>query len=172
MHTLQSPRLSLRMFRESDLDDYAEMCGDPDVMRYIGDGHTLTRDEAWRHMALVLGHWQLRGYGLWAVEERATGLFMGRVGCWRPEGWPGLEIGWALRRRFWGCGYATEAALLALEYAFERLKEAHVISVIHPDNGPSIAVALRIGMRREGQTRIMDQPVVIYGTDRRPAAAV
>jgi RimJ/RimL family protein N-acetyltransferase len=165
MHTLDSPRLSLRMFRESDLDAYAEMCGDPNVMRFLGDGHTLTRPEAWRNMALVLGHWQLRGFGLWAVEERATGLLAGRVGCWRPEGWPGLEIGWALRRPFWGRGYATEAALAALNYAFHRLKQSHVISLIHPDNGPSIAVALRLGMRMEGYTQVMDHSVLIYGID-------
>ena len=102
MVTLASRRLLLRMFRESDLDAYAAMCGDPEVMRYLGDGYPLTRAEAWRNMALVLGHWQLRGFGLWAVEERATGLLAGRVGCWQPEGWPGLEIGWALRREFLG----------------------------------------------------------------------
>ncbi len=167
MHTLDSPRLLLRQFRESDLDAYAEMCGDPEVMRFLGDGHTLTRPEAWRNMALLLGHWQLRGYGLWAVEERATGQLAGRVGCWRPEGWPGLEIGWALRRAYWGRGYATEAAVAALNDAFGRLKQTHVISLIHPDNGPSIAVALRLGMRLEGHTQLLDQPVVVYGIDSR-----
>ena len=78
---LGSALLSFRMFRESDLDAYAAMCGDPDVMRYLGGGYPLSRDESWRNMALVLGHWQLRGFGLWAVEERATGLLAGRVGC-------------------------------------------------------------------------------------------
>jgi len=165
MHTLDCPRVSLRLFRESDLDAYAEMCGDADVMRFLGDGHTLTRAEAWRNMALLLGHWQLRGYGLWAVEERATGLLAGRVGCWQPEGWPGLEIGWALRRRFWGRGYATEAALATLNYAFHTLKQAHVISLIDPNNSPSIAVALRLGMRMEGHTQIVDHPVLVYGID-------
>ena len=72
-------------------------------------------------MALVLGHWQLRGFGLWAVEERATGMLAGRVGCWQPEGWPGLEIGWALRREFWGRGYATEAAQSVMADAFFRI---------------------------------------------------
>jgi RimJ/RimL family protein N-acetyltransferase len=172
MHTLASERLSLRMFRESDLDAYAEMCGDRDVMRYIGDGHALTRAEAWRHMALVLGHWHLRGFGLWAVEERATGCFVGRVGCWQPEGWPGLEIGWALRRRYWGRGYATEAALATLNYVFVDLKQSHVISLIDADNGPSIAVATRVGMQLEGHTQVMDHPVLIYGTHRQARAGV
>jgi len=172
MDTLASQRLLLRMFRESDLDAYAEMCGDPDVMRFIGDGHPLTRAEAWRNMALLVGHWQLRGFGLWAVEERCTGLLAGRVGCWQPEGWPGLEIGWALRRGFWRRGYATEAALTALDYAFARLGQTHVISLIHPENGPSIAVALRLGMRMEGYTQVMGHSVLMYGIDSRSKAPV
>ena len=167
MHTLASQRLLLRMFRESDLDAYAEMCGDPVVMRYIGDGHTLTRAESWRHMAVILGHWQLRGFGLWAVEERSTGLLAGRVGCWQPEDWPGFEIGWALRRGFWGRGYDTEAALAALDFAFARLGQSRVISLIDPDNGPSIAVASRLGMSTQGYTQVMGHPVVIYGIDSR-----
>jgi RimJ/RimL family protein N-acetyltransferase len=166
MHTLASRRLLLRMFRESDLDAYAEMCGDPDVMRFLGDGRIMTRVEAWRHMALVVGHWQLRGFGLWAVEERGTGLLAGRVGCWQPEGWPGLEIGWALRRGFWGRGYATEAALATLDFAFTELRQPTVISLIDPDNGPSIAVALRLGMRMQGYTEVMGHPVVVYSVDR------
>jgi RimJ/RimL family protein N-acetyltransferase len=166
MVTLASRRLLLRMFRESDLDAYAAMCGDPEVMRYLGDGYPLTRAEAWRNMALVLGHWQLRGYGLWAVEERDTGVLAGRVGCWQPEGWPGMEIGWALRREFWGRGYATEAAQTVLADAFSRLDQPRLISLISPENAASIAVALRLGMRREKDTELMGHPARIYAIDR------
>lgn len=70
MPTLETDRLILRLFRETDLDAYSEMCADPDVMRYIGVGQPLSRSEAWRNMAMILGHWQLRGYGLWAVVEK------------------------------------------------------------------------------------------------------
>jgi len=166
MVTLASRRLILRMFRESDLDAYAAMCGDPDVMRYVGDGYPLTRAEAWRNMALVLGHWHLRGFGLWAVVERATGLVAGRVGCWQPEGWPGLEIGWALRREFWDRGYATEAAQTVLADAFSRLGHSRLISLIHPENKRSIAVALRLGMHWESQTEVMGHPALVYAIDR------
>lgn len=99
---LETPRLILRGFCEQDLDAYAQMCGDPEVMRYLGQGQPLSRSEAWRSMATILGHWQLRGYGLWAVEERSSGIMIGRVGCSQPEGWPGFEIGWTLRRTYWG----------------------------------------------------------------------
>ena len=166
MENLETDRLYLRMFRESDLDAYAEMCADPEVMKYLGPG-PMNRSEAWRNMALVVGHWALRGFGLWAVEERSSGELVGRVGCWRPEGWPGMEIGWTLRRASWGQGFATEAAKAALRYAFNVLGQKHVISLIHPDNTPSIRVARRIGQRLEGRNEVMGSTVLVYGA--RPA---
>ena len=165
MTRLATERLILRMFGESDLDGYAAMCGDPEVMRYLAP-KPMTRAEAWRHMAMVLGHWQLRGYGLWAVEERASGLLAGRVGCWRPEGWPGFEVGWALRREFWGRGYATEAARVALDQAFTELGQTRVISLIRPENARSIAVAARLGMTCHGQTDLNGNPALIYALTR------
>ena len=105
---LETDRLKLRMWRESDLDAYAAMSADPMVMRYLGAGAVMTRAEAWRSMAFFIGHWQMRGYGHWAVEEKATGRMIGRIGFLNPEGWPGFEIGWTLARDAWGKGYATE----------------------------------------------------------------
>src|SRR5262252_4845118 len=107
MATLETDRLRLRMFDAGDINAYAEMCADPEVMRYLG-GKTLSRLESWRHMAMILGHWTLRGYGLWAVEERATGRLIGRIGCNQPEGFPAFEIGYVLAREAWGKGYARE----------------------------------------------------------------
>src|SRR5437764_955005 len=110
MLPLTTPRLRLRMLREADMDAYAEMVGDPEVMKYIGDGQPLARPMAWRNLGLMLGHWALRGYGLLAAEERATGAFVGRIGFWNPEGWPGFELGWMLLDAYRGRGYATEGA--------------------------------------------------------------
>ncbi len=163
MTTLETPRLILRLFREADLDAYADMCGDPEVMRYIAAGQPLSRAESWRSMATMLGHWQLRGYGLWAVEERASGEMVGRIGCWNPEGWPGLEVGWMLRRRYWGRGFATEGARASLDYAFGVLGCEHVISLIRPENAASIRVAERLGERLEGRTELMGNEVLVYG---------
>jgi RimJ/RimL family protein N-acetyltransferase len=168
VESLETDRLILRMFRESDLDAYAEMCGDAEVMKYLG-GVPMTRSEAWRNMAMVLGHWQLCGFGLWAVEDRQSGALVGRVGCWRPEGWPGLELAWTLRRAFWGRGYATEAARAALDVAFGPLGHTHVISMIDSENRPSIRVAQRLRMRLEGQADLMGHPVLIYGLRRPPS---
>src|SRR5213592_2121688 len=144
MVTLETDRLTLRMLRESDLDAYAEMCGDPEVMRYIGDGQPLARPMAWRNLAMMVGHWSLRGYGLWAVEERASGALVGRIGFWNPDGWPGVELGWMLRQAYWGRGYATEGARAALQVAFEQWQWPQLISLIHPDNAASIRVAGRL----------------------------
>ncbi len=162
---LETERLLLREFRESDADAYAEMLGDAEVMRFLG-GRPLPRAEAWRNMAMVIGHWHLRGYGFWAVEERASGEMVGRVGCWYPEGWPGLEVGRTLCRQFWGRGYATEAARASLEYAFTRLNQTHVISLIAPDNAASIRVAERLGERPEGEWDVFGTKVIIYGIGR------
>ena len=94
---LETERLILRKWRESDFETYEKMCADPEVMRYIG-GKTFNRTEAWRHMAYLVGHWHLLGYGHWAVEEKATGQLIGRIGFLNPAGWPGFEIGWTLAR--------------------------------------------------------------------------
>lgn len=167
MVTLETERLVLRMWREdADFERYAEMCADAEVMRFLG-GKPFTRMEAWRHMALLVGHWHLRGYGHWAVEEKASGQFVGRVGFLNPVGWPGFEIGWSLRRDSWGKGYAIEAARRALRYAFTELDRAHVISLIHPDNAASIRVAERLGEKPEGRTELLGNEVLIYGIDRK-----
>ena len=127
----------------------------------------MTRAEAWRSIAFFIGHWQMRGYGHWAVEEKATGRMIGRIGFLNPEGWPAFEIGWTLARDAWGKGYATEGAKTALQYAFKALDQRHVISLIHPENIRSMKVAERLGEKREGATRLLGQwDVLIYGIDR------
>ena len=166
MVTLVTDRLTLRQFREDDLDPYAEICADPEVMRYLGEGKPLDRRETWRQMATILGHWRLRGYGLWAVESRATGELLGRIGFFNPEGWPGFELGWTLGRRFWGRGYATEGARRALEHAFTEMRREHVISLIRPANHASIRVAERLGERLEGRTQLFGHEVLVYGIER------
>ena len=166
MVALETERLHLRMFRDTDLDAYAAMSADPDVMRYLGDGKPLDRPNAWRQMAMILGHWQLRGYGLFALEEKTTGTLVGRAGIFEPDGWPGFEAGWMLRRASWGKGYATEAARRVLRWAFTDMGREHVISLIREANAPSIRVAERLGERLEGRAAIFGQEALVYGIDR------
>ena len=165
---LETDRLIMQMWREDDIEEYAELCADPEVMRFLG-GKTFDRTEAWRHMASMIGHWQLRGYGIWAVVEKVSGRLAGRIGCINPAGWPGFEVGWTLKREFWGKGYATEGAHRALQYAFTELNQVHVISLIHADNHGSIHVAERLGEKLEGTARVVGIDVLVYGIDR-PAA--
>lgn len=160
---LETPRLRLRGFSHDDLDAYAEMCADPEVMRFVGNGQTLDRCQAWRNMAMIAGHWQLRGYGLWAVEERSSREMIGRIGLWNPEGWLQMEVGWTLRRTYWGQGFATEAAQAAIDYAVTVLKEQHLISLIKPGNQASIRVAERLGEELEGTTELNGETVLVYG---------
>lgn len=164
MVTLETERLLLRQFCVDDLDALAAIGADLEVMEFLGP--PMSRRDAWRAMAMVLGHWDLRGYGSWAVEERATGQLLGRIGLYNPEGWPGLEVGWTLARAAWGRGYATEGARASLDYAFDTLGADHVISVIDPDNTRSLAVAERLGERYERMWDLDGNQVAIYGIDR------
>ena len=169
---LETERLILRGWREeTDFETYAAMMADPDVMRFLL-GEPMSRFEAWRSMAFMVGHWTLRGYGHWAVEERATGRFVGRVGFLNPDGWPGFEIGWTLAREHWGKGFATEAARRALTHAFDEMGRDHVISLIDPDNAASIAVATRLGETHESEFDLMGKQVRIYGVSRERFAEV
>jgi RimJ/RimL family protein N-acetyltransferase len=163
--TLRTERLLLRPFRGDDVDAYAAMCADPLIMRNLGEGRTLSRAETWRQVAFFLGHWHLRGHGMWAVEERESGDLVGRVGFLEPEGWPGFELGWALRSDRWGRGYATEAARTALEFARTQLGRSGVISLIYPDNQPSIRVAERLGETLQRETELFGRRVLVYGTE-------
>ena len=160
---LKTNRLILRGFQEEDLDAYAEMCADEEVMRYIGTGKVLSRAESWRSMAAIIGHWYLRGYGLWAVEEQQSGETIGRIGCWKPEGWIGLEVGWRLRRAFWGLGFATEAGLASIDFAFNKLQQSHVISLIRPDNAASRRVAEKLGENLQRETDVLGNEALVYG---------
>ena len=165
--TLETERLLLRPFRPGDIDDYAALNADPEVLHYLGGGtEPWDRSRSWRHMAFLMGHWQLGGAGMWVLEHKETGEFIGVVGFSAPDGWPGFELAWILARRSWGHGYATEAARAALSHAFMTLKKDRVISLIHPDNQASICVAKRIGERLLDRINHLGRDMLCYGIDR------
>lgn len=161
---LETERLLLRQFRQDDIDAYAAMLSDEETTRYIGG--TGDRMDAWTRMAGALGHWQLRGYGLFAVEEKASGKFIGRIGAYNPEGWPAIELGWALVPAAQGKGYATEAARSCAVWMFDDLRLNEIISIIHPDNSPSIRVAERLGERLKTTWRYKDVDTLVYAMSR------
>ena len=159
---LTTDRLVLRGLAASDFDAYAEMMADPEVARHLMDGRPLTRAEAWRQLAMFIGHWTLRGFGLWAVEERSTGRFLGRIGCLQPEGFPTFEIAYTLARGGWGHGYAREGAAAALRYAREVLKREKIGSIIRPANTASIRVATSLGGVAGETVEFFGAPSTIY----------
>jgi len=158
----ETPRLRLRLFAERDLDALAAMYADPEAMQYIGEGKTLSRADTWRAIAGMLGHWALRGYGMWAIELKATGETIGRAGFIDPLGWPEFELGWQVARSHWGQGYAPEAASFALDHARSALGRRRVASFIRPGNAASIRVAEKLGMRPEGTIELLGGPVIRY----------
>ncbi len=159
---LHTDRLILRGFEPRDEEPYMALMADLEVARFLADGRTLSRFEAWRQLAMLVGHWQLRGYGLWAVEERASGRFIGRIGGHNPEGWPAFEIGYTLARDAWGKGYAREGAGAALAYARDTLKRDEIVSVIRPANVGSIRVATSLGAREAETIDFFGAPALVY----------
>lgn len=152
---LDTPRLLLRESELGDFEAYAAMYADAAVMRFLSlTGTPLTRFAAWQGFASHVGHWRLRGFGFFTVLERESGAFVGHVGPWHPEGWPGVEVGWVLRPEFWGRGYATEAANASIAYAFSALECSRIVSLIHPDNEASKRVARRAGERLDGEIHL------------------
>jgi RimJ/RimL family protein N-acetyltransferase len=167
---LETDRLRLRQFRESDLDAYARITGDPETMRYIAHGEPLDREQAWRSLGYVLAHWQIRGFGLWAAEEKASGALVGRIGLLRREGWRGIELAWLVARERWGHGFATEGARAALAHAFTALGASRVISLIAPENAASIRVAEKLGLRYAEARKVDAQAAAVYAIDRGSSA--
>jgi len=149
---IQTERLLLRGYRETDVGELESMAADPVLTPFVAYGTAPLREACWRSVALWIGHWALRSFGMWAVEECASGAFIGRIGLWQPEGWPGTEVGWMLGPAWWGRGYATEAARASLAWGFEHLPVDEVVSLIQPHNQASQAVAGRIGESYRGET--------------------
>lgn len=156
---VETERLVLRGFTERDFPAYAAMRADAKVMTFLGgpqDPHT-----AWRGMAAMVGHWALRGFGFFCVEEKASGTCIGHCGPWYPHDWPDYEIGYTLARSAQGKGYATEAARAALRFAYEDLGWTTAISVIDPQNHASQNVARKLGATKERQ----DVPIWDFTAD-------
>jgi len=159
---LTTDRLILRAFAASDFEAYALIMADPEVTQFLGEGRPLTRVDAWRQLAMILGHWMLRGFGLWAVEERASGRLIGRIGCHEPEGFPAFEVGYVLAREAWGNGFAREGAAAALQFARQTLRRREITSIIRPANTGSIRVATSLGARAAETVEFFGAPSVVY----------
>ena len=162
---LETPRLLLRPPRAGDFDEWANLMADPEAARFIGGQQP--RAIAWRAFTSMAGAWQLQDFAMFSVIEKSTGRWIGRLGPWQPDGWPGTEVGWGLVRECWGRGYATEGAAASIDWAFSKLGWTEVIHCIAPDNLASQAVARKLGSRNRGRGTLpapyADSRVDIWG---------
>ena len=144
---LETERLILRGSRESDLDALAEFHQDEEASRFVGG--VMPRYTVWRSIATDLGHWAIRGFGFFAVDLKETGDFIGWCGPWAPEGWLENELGWGIFPKYQRNGYASEAAICSLKFAYDELGWKTAISCIDPKNIGSIGVANKLGATKE-----------------------
>ena len=163
---IHSERLTFRSWREGDFDAFASVYTDAEQSRFIGG--PMSRDDAWRRMASFVGHWSLRGFGIWALEDKTTGAFVGWSGLWFPEGFPEREIGWTLVPAFRGRGLAQEAGARVRAFAYDTLGWPTVTSLINFDNVASVRVAEKLGAAVERAVHFRGADSWIY---RHPANA-
>ena len=158
---VNTERLKLRLFKENDWQDLFSYYSDEDCMRYT-TGRALTDWETWRAVATMVGHWELRGFGPYAMEELETGKVLGPVGLWYPLEWPEPEIMWGLAKAYWGQGYAREAAEAVRVMASVHMPEYHLISLIDANNSNSIKLAKSLGAIYEKTIPFRDEEAFIY----------
>jgi len=149
---IETPRLLLRPTRREDFEAWAAFMADPESARYVGG--TQPRSVAWRGFLTMAGAWAIQGFAMFSVIEKASGRWIGRIGPWQPEGWPGTEVGWGIVRDRCGLGYATEAATATIDWAFATLSWSEVIHTIDVENVASQAVARKLGSRNRGRGRL------------------
>lgn len=147
MLQLETERLILRLPQIEDFERYAEFFAH-ESSRTIGGPHA--RGDAWRRFLQMPGAWALQGFAMFSVIEKSSGLWVGQAGPWRPDGWPGTEVGYSFHQDACGKGYCTEACVAAIDWAFDTLGLAEVIHCISPGNIASQNVAKRLGSRNRG----------------------
>lgn len=158
---IETDRLILRTFQDDDWADLHQLYSDPESIKYTIQ-QPLTEAESWRTMAGMVGHWQLRGYGPYAVEVKTTGQVLGPVGLWYPLGWPEPEIKWAISRHYWGHGYASEAARAVKKMARLNVPKLSLISLIFIGNERSVNLALALGAQLERQLEFRGSEAQIF----------
>jgi RimJ/RimL family protein N-acetyltransferase len=165
---IETPRLILRPWRSSDIAANTAMLSDPDSGRFITpDGKVVTTEQGgWRNAAVIAGHWALHGFTMFAVEERSSRKYVGRVGPFSPPEWPGFEVGWGIAPEHRGKGFAVEAARAAIDWVFATFEIDEIIHCIDDANIASQAVARQLGARRDRQAVLMGKPTDIWLTSR------
>lgn len=151
---METEHLLFRQWRSGDFPIYAEVYSKDETARFIGG--VMERPKAWRHLASVIGHWTLRGFGVWAIEEKKTNLFVGCAGLWQPEGWPNLELPYWFLPEAYEAGLGVEAVRLVLAYAKEKFPKTQLVTYMPPESKASIAVAEAVGGQLKDTIELAD----------------
>lgn len=157
---LETERLRLRYWRESDVDSFFAFYRDPQSAAVYGDD--VKRSDVWRRIALIIGHWQLRGFGPSALEDKATGKFAGHGGLWFPDDWDDVEVGYGIMPEFRRQGYAVEAARRVRDYGYREKGLKRLVSYINPENKVSRRVAEKLGAVPDGEFLLHGKPHLVY----------
>jgi RimJ/RimL family protein N-acetyltransferase len=180
---LETERLVLRAPVPEDAEPLAPMYSDPEVMRYLGDGRTLTPEETARSVKRMIEGWKSDGFGLFTTVRKEDGAVIGRVGLivWNPDTWQTvradadgpkeLEVGYTIGRPYWGKGYATEAASASRDFALRELDAQRLIALIIHGNDASENVARKLGFEHERDIRFgrRDAKLFAYAFGKSPA---
>ena len=161
---LTTERLALRLFQLRDVDAFYKICQDPDVMRYIGDGHVPSHDEIEQSISRWIRHYDDYGYSLFALEKLDNQQLIGFCGLIRQDinDQTEVELGYRLGKAYWGFGFATEAANAVKKFAVHHCKLSALVSIIQPENFTSIRVAKKLGMTLREELIFHEQPVRVY----------
>jgi RimJ/RimL family protein N-acetyltransferase len=159
---LRTERLQLVLPEARHFEAFAALHADPYTMRYIGRGEPMDRVDAWLHLAMLIGHWQMRGHGVWMAEEPASGRLVGRVGLFQPDDWDEPELNWMIAPALRGQGLAAEAARAVRDFAFGTLGMPSLISLVRPSNEASRRVALKLGAVPAETIAFLDAPMQVY----------
>jgi RimJ/RimL family protein N-acetyltransferase len=165
---IETERLILRQWRGADIAPNTVMLSDPGTARFITvDGKPITSElVGWRNAAVMAGHWVLHGVGMFVVEEKRSGKYVGRVGPWFPPGWPGFEVGWGIARDFRGKGHAVEAARAAIDWSFATFELDQIMHCIDSENTASQAAARRLGAEKGPEIDLFGHVADVWVTRR------
>jgi ribosomal-protein-alanine N-acetyltransferase len=162
---LETERIILREWQPEDIPQVIDMYADPEVMRYIGRGIPYTPEEVERMVLAAPDFYRKYGYGMWPMILKETGQIIGRCGLKYWEELGETEIGYLLKKAYWGQGLASEAAQAVLAYAFDTLKLKRIISIAQSPNLASIKVMQKIGLTFDREMNFKEQNVVVYKKD-------
>jgi RimJ/RimL family protein N-acetyltransferase len=159
---IETARLRLRGFSPEDLDALCQVFGDPEVMKYISGGKPRTREATREGLLRSIEGWRKRGFGLWAVVEKASGRMVGYCGLTYLEDTPEIEVAYGLAQFAWGKGFASEAAWASLEFGFNELKLERIVAVVNPSNLASRRVLEKLGMKYTKNVRHYGADLMYY----------